>query len=202
MHVVNTASLPAAGSSWVPGQACSPSLRWSSVLPTAAPALLSASTCSASGLAALDTPSTSTLSSWRSLGSAATSCCGRPGCAWQAGLPCTCRCRHFSQCLKQEKEIGCRAGTSSHAITWATEGADQQTTIMYAKLQVRAWLVQDNSWQGWAQRHCRSQALRPAGWYLAPLGEGSTGRGSSIQVSALVQRLILAHAECSITRQS
>ena len=25
------------------------------------------------------------------------------------------------------------------------------------------WLVPDNSWQGWAQRHCRSQALRPAG---------------------------------------
>lgn len=147
MHVVKTASLPAAGSSWVPGQACSPSLRWSSVLPTAAPALLSASTCSASGLASSDTPSTSTLSSWRSLGSAATSCCGRPGCAWQAGLLCTCRCRHLSQCLKQEKDIGCRAGSSSHAISWATEEADQQTTIMYAKLQVRAWLAQDNSWQ-------------------------------------------------------
>ena len=88
-------TLPVASSSWPPGPLCSPSLPWPSLHPSAAPALLSASTCSAVGLAPSAMHSTSTPSSWRSLGSAATSCCGRPGCAWQAGLPCTCRCRQL-----------------------------------------------------------------------------------------------------------
>ena len=86
---------PVAGSSRLPGQACSPSLPRSSLLPSAAPARLSASTCSAIGVTPSATSSTSTPSSWRSRGSAATSCCGRSGCAWQAGLPCTCRRRQL-----------------------------------------------------------------------------------------------------------